>query len=50
MGPRFVIRAFIGALAIALVLATVTTIRHVNTHGSSHFQPAARWLEHDRAS
>jgi hypothetical protein len=41
MGPRFVFTAFIVALGIAVIFATVTTIRQVQMHTSSVVQPIA---------
>lgn len=41
MGPRFVFTAFIVALGIVVIFATVTTIRQVSLHTSSVVTPVA---------
>jgi hypothetical protein len=35
MGPRFIFAALLLAFGIAILFATLTTMRHVNVHASS---------------
>jgi hypothetical protein len=42
MGPQVVFRLFALACIVAFAVATLTTVKHVNSHASSVAQPAVR--------
>jgi hypothetical protein len=42
MGPQFVFRLFALACIVAFAVATLTTVKHLNSHTSSVAQHAAR--------